>query len=69
MANAGPTRTGASSSSPSAAHRIELDGKHTIFGKCGNEDVVKAIAESERDDNDKPLKPVVIQSVKIIRGK
>jgi peptidyl-prolyl cis-trans isomerase A (cyclophilin A) len=47
----------------------ELNGKHTIFGQCDAHSVLLAtsIAHVERDANDKPLTPVVIQHVTIVR--
>jgi len=45
-----------------------LDGKHTIFGECGNMDVVKAIAGVEKGLRDRPKKDVVITHLMICRG-
>jgi peptidyl-prolyl cis-trans isomerase A (cyclophilin A) len=47
----------------------ELNGKHTIFGQCDAHSVLLAtsIAHVERDANDKPITPVVIELVTIVR--
>jgi peptidyl-prolyl cis-trans isomerase A (cyclophilin A) len=47
----------------------ELNGKHTIFGQCDAHSVLIAtsIAHVERDSHDKPLTPVVIDHVTIVR--
>ena len=46
-----------------------LNQGYTIFGQCDDAsvEVVKAIAHVERDGQDKPLKPVVLQHVTIVR--
>jgi peptidyl-prolyl cis-trans isomerase A (cyclophilin A) len=47
----------------------ELNGKHTIFGQCDAHSVLLAtsIAHVERDASDKPITPVVIERVTIVR--
>jgi peptidyl-prolyl cis-trans isomerase A (cyclophilin A) len=47
----------------------ELNGKHTIFGQCDAHSVliVSSIARVDRDANDKPITPVVINKVTIVR--
>jgi peptidyl-prolyl cis-trans isomerase A (cyclophilin A) len=47
----------------------ELNGKHTIFGQCDAHSVLLAtsIAHVERDASDKPITPVVIEHVTIVR--
>ena len=45
-----------------------LQGKHTIFGEVADEasrDVVKKIEAVKKDRNDRPLEPIVINSVSI----
>lgn len=43
-----------------------LDGGYTVFGQVfEGMDVVRAMAEVETDDNDKPLKQVMMESVRI----
>ena len=47
----------------------ELNGKYTIFGQCDAHSVllVASIARVERNSNDKPLTPVKINRVTIVR--
>jgi peptidyl-prolyl cis-trans isomerase A (cyclophilin A) len=51
------------------APQPELEGKYTIFGQCDAHTVVMAasIARVVRDGDDKPLTPVVINRVTIVR--
>ena len=46
-----------------------LDHHYTIFGQCDDPGilVVKSIARVERDGNDKPLQPVTLNKVTIVR--
>jgi peptidyl-prolyl cis-trans isomerase A (cyclophilin A) len=39
---------------------------YTIFGQCGQPELVQKIARVERDANDKPLAPIVINHVEIV---
>ncbi len=44
-----------------------LDGKYTVFGQVfEGMDVVRAMAQVETDENDKPLTAVVMESVRIV---
>ena len=67
MANSGPNTNGSQFFITEQAYPA-LDGNYTIFGQCDGSSVsvVKAIAQVERDPNDKPLTPVTLNKVTII---
>jgi len=69
MANSGPN-TNASQFFISEQAADFLDQHYTLFGQCDDASVtvVKAIARVQRDANDKPLNPVVLQKVTIVRA-
>ena len=46
-----------------------LDGRHTVFGRCKEVDLVKKIARVPTGANDMPSEPVVMKKVTISRGK
>ena len=68
MANSGPNTNG-SQFFITEVPTEHLNQIHTIFGQCdaSSLDVVKAMARVEQDNQNKPLKPVVLNKVTIVR--
>jgi peptidyl-prolyl cis-trans isomerase A (cyclophilin A) len=70
MANIGRPNTGACQFfiTTTGSEPTYLNGKHTIFGQVVvGQDVVDAISAVPRDPGDKPLTPVILQTVLIRR--
>jgi peptidyl-prolyl cis-trans isomerase A (cyclophilin A) len=70
MANAGPGTNG-SQFFITVGPTPHLNNRHTIFGEVADQasrDVVDAIATTRTGGGDRPVEPVVIESVQIDRG-
>jgi peptidyl-prolyl cis-trans isomerase B (cyclophilin B) len=66
MANAGPNTNGSQFFIVTVEDASWLNGKHTVFGRVtSGQDVADAISFVERDSRDRPLDPVVIESIAI----
>jgi cyclophilin family peptidyl-prolyl cis-trans isomerase len=64
MANAGPNTNGSQFFVVTADACPWLDGKHTVFGRVAQgQDVIDAISLVGRDERDRPLEPVRIESI------
>ena len=71
MANAGPGHQRLAVLHHRRRPRRWLNNKHTIFGEVADQasrDVVDAIATTATGPGDRPVEPVVIETVEIERG-
>jgi peptidyl-prolyl cis-trans isomerase A (cyclophilin A) len=68
MANSGPNTNGSQFFVTEQAYD-SLNQHYTLFGQCDDSsvEVVKTIARVQRDSNDKPLTPVTLKKVTIVR--
>jgi peptidyl-prolyl cis-trans isomerase A (cyclophilin A) len=68
MANSGPNTNGSQFFITEQAYD-SLNQHYSLFGQCDDSsvEVVKTIARVQRDSNDKPLTPVILKKVLIVR--
>jgi cyclophilin family peptidyl-prolyl cis-trans isomerase len=67
MANAGPNTNGSQFFIVTKDACPWLDGKHTVFGRVtSGQDVVDRISLVDRDERDRPLEPVVVDSIALV---
>jgi cyclophilin family peptidyl-prolyl cis-trans isomerase len=66
MANAGPNTNGSQFFIMDAT-RADLSGHYTLFGHCGDPDIVAKIANVPRDTRDRPESAVTIKSITFAR--
>ena len=69
MANSGPNTNG-SQFFITISKAEPLNNHHTIFGQCDQAGmfIVRAIAGVKRDSNDRPIEPVIIKKITIVRA-
>jgi cyclophilin family peptidyl-prolyl cis-trans isomerase len=66
MANAGPNTNGSQFFIVTTDAAPWLDGKHTVFGRVtSGQDVADTISFVDRDGRDRPVEPVVIESIAV----
>ena len=66
MANSGPDTNGSQFFIVTTDEAPWLDGKHTVFGRVtSGQDVADRISLVDRDSRDRPLEPVVVESITI----
>lgn len=66
MANSGKDTNGSQFFIVTDSAQSSLDGQYTVFGQVTKGmDVVKTIAEAPVDENDKPLAPITVTTIKI----